>query len=117
MSFYDEMSAIATELLVEFGQSMMLRRRTAGTYNPAVGSATLVLTDVTVNGVIFDEPDRNDAGTMVVKSTKKVLLSVFNTSPPNVNDTLTVNGQAYTVQSVETLAPAGINVIYKLYVS
>jgi hypothetical protein len=116
MSFYGELADTATELLVEFGQSMTLRRKTVGAYNSASGSAAVTTTDVTVQGVVFDEPMKDDSGTMVNVVSKKVILSVWQTVPPNVDDTLIILGQKYTVKSVQVVAPNGTNVVYKCYV-
>lgn len=112
MSFYSDMQQTANSMLSEFGQSVTITRKTSGAYDPAFGSVTITTTTQTGTGAIFDYGDRDINGTLVLQGDKKLLLSQIGIDDIEVNDTVTLGSNTYTVTNVKTLDPAGTNVMF-----
>lgn len=115
MGVYERMALTADRMLTSKGQPVTITRKTAGTYNPATGSATVTTTTQTGYGVIFDHGDRNVDGTLIQAGDKNLLLSAIGITVPELNDTVTVGGAVYTiVQPLKVICPATTVVMYEL---
>lgn len=119
MSFdYDNIAAVADELLAEFGQSCSLGSVTDGAYDPATGEAAPATTPYPITAAIFAYPQRFVDGTLIRTGDKRALVSpVGLTVDPKPGDTLTdAAGAAYQVVDAKPTAPAGATVLWTLQV-
>lgn len=116
---YTDLAATATELLADFGVAMTLSRASlvAPTYDPATGVATPSgpATYPTV-GVKLGHIAREADGQQVRVVTQKVYLSVAETVEPKPGDTLTIGTEVFQILVCNTLAPAGVAVLYEVQV-
>jgi hypothetical protein len=117
MSLYGNLAITAGKLLSKYGMAVTLRKKTASAYDPSTGSAAGSVTDYTGTAVKFEKtPVSDNSGTLVVNRDTVVYLSITNVVAPEVNDTLLISSQAYTIKGVDIVAPAGSNVVYILNV-
>jgi len=117
MEFYAKMQATANRLLKGKGQEITLTRRTAGTYDPATGTAAVTTTTQTAYGAMFEYGDKNIDGVLIKEGDKQLLLSAINSAgtalvAPALNDTVTINTVVYTVVRIKPLSPAGTTVLF-----
>lgn len=118
---YGESQDDAEELIAEFGQAVTITRSTAGAYNTASGTAALTPTTENGTGAEVAFTEQAIAGTLVQGGDKKLLVSPLKTDgtaltkPQADTDTVTLlDGSVWTVKAVDTLAPAGVNVLFTL---
>lgn len=113
---YDVMQDLSVDLITEFGQDITLTRVTTGTFNPATGAVTGDSeTDSTIKALITDFSDFHIEGSAIQRGDKKVLIAGDITAP-TVKDKLTISGTEYMIINVNTISPAGTDVLYKLQV-
>jgi hypothetical protein len=115
MGFYDGLKATAAALLSSKGQGMELLSATAGTYDPATGSATETVSSSIVTGIAVNYPDREIDGTQVQRGDRIVLISAVG-AVPKASDVIVINGERNKVMNCKNLAPAGLAVMYTLQV-
>jgi hypothetical protein len=109
----------AARMITAKGQTVTIKRRAAGAYNPATGTAAITETTQTGKGVIlpFATGLRKMAGTNIPATDKQCILSAAGITAPKVDDTLTdANGVIYSIVDIAPLAPAGLDIIYELTV-
>jgi hypothetical protein len=119
MSFdYDNIAAVADELLAEFGQSCSLGSVTDGAYDPATGEAAPAATAHAITAAVFDYPQRFIDGTLIRTGDKRVLASPVGLAvEPKPGDTLTDSaGKVYQVIDAKATAPAGTVVLWTIQV-
>ena len=119
MSAQDARDAHAA--LLEDGQLITITRSTEGAYNPATGAATVTTSTQTGVGCVFPYSPglRNQPGSLIAENDQQLLLSTLNSAGatlnpvPTVNDRITlVDGTAHTIEAVQTLSPAGIDIMH-----
>ena len=121
MSVYTDLQSVATSMLTDFGQPVVLTNYSAGTHNPVTGAITgQTTTTQTVNGVIFDY-SRLDAGAMYNDGTqveagdKKLILSSADlTAAPTLKSKVTVGGDSWRVINIKETSPGGVSITYEL---
>jgi hypothetical protein len=118
MSFYSDLAADADLLLAEFGQSITIRRQTAGEYDPETGSAAITTSDEVGNGCVFDfglhaSGQSFSAGSMILAGDKQLLLSPVGIAAPAPGCLAIIGADAWNIVSVKSTAPAGVAVIYE----
>lgn len=118
MSFYDDVAADASSLLVEFGATCSLGEPVESSYNTATGSKTYGYTDYDVTACVFDYPQKFIDGTLIRQGDKRALVSVSGlTVTPKAGQRFTdSNDVAYGVISAKSIAPAGSAVLWVLQV-
>jgi hypothetical protein len=130
MSFYTEKAETSRRLLAKFGQSVTVKRIVAGTYNPETGTVTNAETEYTGIAALLDYKLQekglaNESDSLVQSGDKKLLLAPLGylVSAPDAqitlpdfepNDTVTVQGVAWTVVNAKHLKPAGTTVLQEL---
>ncbi|MGT2429248.1 hypothetical protein ACU4HD_11970 [Cupriavidus basilensis] len=120
MSFYDEMAALADELLREFGKALTLRRVVQGDYDPGSGTAPETVTNYPGTGALFDY-ETLGAGQTWIPSTlievgdKQCLLSPTGVPLPTAGDLLVDGTDVWQVKNVKAVKPAGTPVLYELH--
>jgi hypothetical protein len=117
MAFYDEMSAVADEILEEFGAPATLTRVTPGGYDPATGGTTPdVTTTWTGTGAKFDYEQKDVDGTNIRTGDQRVYLSTVGIVNPQTGDTLTIGGVVLNVVASRPLKPASTDVLFDVQV-
>lgn len=123
MSFYNNMALTALKLIASKGQAVTWQRRTAGAYNPATGSASVTVAEVTCTGVMLDYKDRTTAGvntdgqTLVQRGDRKLLLAASGMpAAPLPGDSFVVGGESWSVVFAKPLNPAGVALLYECQV-
>lgn len=115
--FYDEMAAIAHELLTEFGGPVSLRRTVPGAYDPATGTTTAdVTTTWPGTGARFDYEQKDIDGTRVRSGDQRVYLSVVGVVEPLTGDKVLIGSAELTVVASRPLKPASTAVLYDVQV-
>ncbi len=118
---YARLTRSATRLLTSMGCLVTLTRRSAGTYNTATGAAAVTTTLYSGMGVVRSFPRNLVDGQNVLQTDRQVILSVSESMvEPMPGDEVSMagagvgNGAANSVVAVETVAPGGTTVLYKL---
>jgi hypothetical protein len=119
MSLYDELADVSLELLTEFGQSVTRRSYTVGTYDPATGANTVVTSDTTRKGAIFDIGLASGGvqtlrGNLVQSGDMRLIVDAE--AAINLQDHFIVNGVEYVIVGMDEVSPAGTRVLFDLHV-
>ena len=112
MVLYDDMAAVAVELLTEFGAPVTLPRTTAGTYDPVTGVTTEGSDNTaTTTGLLKPYPESLIDGTRI-KSGDRMLVLVP-TVEPTLDDSPVMGGETLgNIVSIVSSNPAGTPVCY-----
>lgn len=110
--------ATAAAMIAAKGQTVTLTARTAGSYDTATASAAITTTDRTAKAVVLPLAHYRKAAGNVVQGDETMLLSALDTAgaaltAPKVDSLVTdANGKVYTLIAVDTLAPAGLGLMF-----
>lgn len=112
---YSNIAAIATKVIADFGKSLTLRNAGTSTYDPATGVNTLVTTDVTIIGTLFDidKGRKMAAGGLVEMGDKECLID--STSAPVIGGKVIDGTVEYSILGFEEINPAGTSIMYTLH--
>lgn len=131
MGFYTEIrDSVAGPLIEGYGMALTLTRITEGAYDPDTGqNAASSTTTHSCNGLVDEYKENMIAASLVRQGDKRLLLSAKGLSvTPMIGDRFTFpdgsiwyipegTGQLQTTfQPIQTIAPAGIPVIYIIQV-
>lgn len=119
MSFYSELADTVNELLAEFGQSVTVTNVGLAVENPSTGVTSQETNSFTTNGVLLDFDYRNFGDGSVPyqatsKSDKRLIVQADQVI--NAGDIVIVDGSRYTVNVIKTTEPAGIRVVYDMWI-
>lgn len=112
--FYDEMQAVAVELIEEFGYATKLEREgppTGPPHNPQPGHATQH--DCTVVELDYSLTDRDS--TLVLQGDKLGLISTAIDIKPGKDDRLLLGDQLYHFIDLQPLSPGGQVLLYEFH--
>lgn len=117
MGFYDDMAAIALELLAEFGAAAVLTKRVDGAYDETTGKRAIVATNYNVLIAFKAQPEMQAGNSGVALRSKEAIIgrvtdAAGNDVPIDAEDNITVAGVNYKVINPGPIAPAGITVAY-----
>ncbi|MGK2911231.1 MAG: hypothetical protein ACSLE1_15730 [Sphingobium sp.] len=104
--FYDRISGLQTRLLNKFGGPAVLTSKVSGVYDPVAGTVTSSTSTKTVQAAMGSRWIKATNGQLQIQSIVTMQDAV------KIGDTITMGGQTFTVQSVETKAPAGEAISY-----
>lgn len=112
---YASIAANALAALTDAGQDVTLRTYTAGTYDPATGTATPTTADTTRKGVIFDFGGGAtlERGTLIQVGDKRLLLDAE--ASVSQQDHFVIGGVDYSIVSIGEVNPAGTCVLYDIH--
>lgn len=112
--FSDDMSAVAIELITEFGESVSFERTVQGTYAPSIAD-TLFDTVSTYTGYAIPSnyTNREIDGTLIQRGDFKVLAHEMS-DEPEVGDNLTIGGITCKIVGVTHTKVNGASVLYTL---
>lgn len=119
MTVYAGEIATALELIRDLGQSVTLRRRSAGTFDPIAQTVTGGTDQQqSVPGVALPPGNSKDfePGYLIRRNVIEAWIPGGAVSwAPEPGDTLTANGHDWQVIRVYDLAPDGTSIVFKLY--
>jgi hypothetical protein len=112
---YAASAELATRLLTQFGQTVTLTKTIPGTYNPVTGTstgdttATQTCMAVLLGYNLHESGARYAEGTMIRVGDKKCLIEAEGLAwgPDEATKLTDATGQAWQLEVVRTLAPAG----------
>lgn len=119
MSFYSELADTVNELLVEFGQSVTVTNLGMAVEDPATGVVSQESSSFTANGVLLDFDYRSfGEGSVPQQATSKAdkRLLIEADQVINAGDSVIVDGSVYIVNVIKVTEPAGIRVVYDLWI-
>ncbi len=119
MGFYDDMRAVADELLGEFKQgSVQLRRETPGIPDPDAPWEPVEPTVQTweLKAAVRRVSTKYVDGTLIIASDNQVTFAVPATVP-KLTDTLVVDGRAHAMKDLRPLPGAGTVVAYIAFIA
>ena len=109
--FYPKLAATVSRLVGLRGQTVTLKRSTGGTIDPVTGTVTAgTTTNFTTLGMPQSYPDSLIDGTRIQASDRIMVLTPA--VKPLLTDTLSFDGQDWTIISIKTTNPAGTPVVY-----
>ena len=119
-TFYEEMAAMADELLREFGKTLTLQQIAPGQYDPAAGAAVDTVTDFPAAvGALFDYELLSAGATFIdarllAVGDKQCFLSPLGVPEPKAGFKVIDGADVWRVMNVKKVAPAGTAVLYEL---
>lgn len=113
MSFYNNMAAVALNLLKSKGQLLTISRETQSAFDPILGNATVSASSFTGYGAAFDYNRNEIDGEAIQRGDIRLLLNATATAPL-IDDKITIDSIIYRVMSVKVISPAGTVVVYEL---
>jgi hypothetical protein len=115
MSFdYSVSAAAASRMLSRFGRSLTLVRTVTAAYDPETGSASQHDIRYTGTGVTLAYATREIDETTIRAGDQRLLLSVDNVPQPKEGDLIELDSDSYRVIRCESVAPAGVEVLYRV---
>jgi len=112
--FYDEMAAVAVELIDEFGYANQLQRAGAPTgppHNPQPGPATRH--DCMVVELEYSLTNRD--ATLVLQGDKLGLISIDTDIVPTKDDRILLGGEMFNFVDLQPLSPGGQVLLYEFH--
>lgn len=114
---YVSKAATAKRLLVKFGRDCTLRKVVTGTYDPATGGVPTTVTESTVTAADFSVSGETDVdGTLIKATDRYALISGTDDTDITTDDKLVIDVTEYKIIVVKKLSPAGIMVLFKVYI-
>lgn len=116
MSFYQGLQNTALDLIGRYGTAVSVKR-TSGDYNPVTGSVPNSIEQVFSGvGLIEDYEAGQVKDTLIKTGDKKITIAAKDLgTKPAPNDEIVISGEAYRIQSVNTVSPAGIDLLYEVH--
>ncbi|WP_392889680.1 hypothetical protein ACF6ZU_00095 [Pseudomonas migulae] len=120
MAFYDEMAALALEMITEFGQPVIIRATTVGEYDPEAGTALPdTVIDQTAQGLLIDFTGQEFQNNSLIKQgDKKLKVAAQGLAwVPGLLNKVIVQGCTWSiVPPLKEINPAGTPILYELQV-
>jgi hypothetical protein len=119
MSLYSEFADTANSMLAEFGQSVTVTNFEMGVEDSITGVVSQVSSQFTTVGVLLDYDYRNFGEAPATYSTvitidKRIIITAIKVI--NSGDLVFVDGTLYKCNVVKLLSPAGVRVLYDIWI-
>jgi hypothetical protein len=115
MGFYEEMQDIATGLLTEFKQGVVVLNKAGATsgsaWKPTPGAQTNITLFATVSGVSKKYVDKS----LAIATDKQIICAVPSVAP-TMADSVTIDGKSHKIVHIEPRPAAGTPAAYILIV-
>jgi len=112
---YAEIMRGAAEAIRDAGKPLTLHIQTGSDYDADTQTNVPTYTDYPVYGLILNYKGRiTESGTLVQTDDKKILVSVGTSPEPTAGAQIIDGSTVYVVQTVKSLNPAGVALIYEL---
>lgn len=117
MTFYSEMAKMATELITEFGQDVVITRETDEVVNPVTGEVEVEANtqEFIVKGVMKKYPENLIDGTRITSSDREIIIEA-SVVEPLITDTVSINSQEWPIMEIHSINPAGTPLVYSIRV-
>jgi len=113
---YARSKSTAESLLAKFGQTVTLKRDTAGA-GPAYNPGAPTTTSYSATAVVLDYSDYERDGTFIQTGDKKVYLSTSGLSiTPALSDKMVVNSDTHSIINIKPLNPGGTVLLYEIQI-
>jgi len=112
----DDLEALATELITEYGQSCSFSRTSGGTFDPTAGENTGASTSTWTGVCVPEDYKRYEINETTIKENDIKLLVNKTDTEPKAGDTVTVSTVVYRVIEAKKQVLNGANVMYELQV-
>ena len=120
MAFYDEMAALALEMITEFGQPVTIRATTVGEYDPDTGTVPPdTVTDQTAQGILIDFTGQEfQTNSLIRQGDKKLKIAAQGLAwAPGLLNKVIAQGRTWSiVPPLKEINPAGMPILYELQV-
>ena len=118
MSLYEKLSGTADRLVAKFGQEIEIMRASTSDPDPVTGEGESMTGGAyDAKAVLLPYPDRAIDGTRIQAGDRNLIMSVGDADyAPILSDRPVVNEQEWTIVNIETISPAGTDMLYKLQV-
>lgn len=120
MAFYDEMAAMALEMIAEFGQPVTIRSITVGEYDPDTGSTPPdTVIEQTAQGILVDFTGQEFQNNSLIKQgDKKLKIAAQGLAwVPDLLNKVIAQGRTWSiVPPLKEINPAGTPILYELQV-
>ena len=120
MAFYDEMAALALDMITEFGQPVIIRATTVGEYDPEAGAAPPdTVIEQTAQGMLIDFTGQEFQNNSLIKQgDKKLKIAAQGLAwVPELLNKVIVQGRTWSiVPPLKEINPAGTPILYELQV-
>ena len=114
MTLYDELRAVAAELLDEFGGAATLERRTK-TYDKTTRATTETVSNISVKAVLLPPAGSITMAERRGETVRRERYAVVaSAQEPKVGDTLLMAGIRYPVSGVTAVSPDGAAIVYRM---
>jgi len=114
MSLANPLRKVASKLMAKFGGVATLRRITPGVYNPTTGTATEVIADTAIRGVLEDVNLREVSGLVQAGDKRLTIAAADLASAPTVADRVLITGVTHQVISIKTIEQDNRPITYEL---
>lgn len=118
MGFYDDMQAVATDVLREFKQgTVVLTRITAGAADPETSwiPGTPTTASYTLDAVVRRVEQKYVDGSLIVATDNQIITAVPPVGPA-MTDQITIDGVAQVIKDIRPIPAAGTPVAYIIFV-
>lgn len=112
---YSKMLLRATVLLQRYGAAATVTHRSAGTYDPTTGTATVVTATTTVTAVVLDMPLMAVNGDTVLQGDALAYVSAADALPKPMSK-FNWHGDDYNIITAKAISPSGTPVLYELQI-
>ena len=120
MEFYDEMAAMALEMITEFGQPVTIRATTVGEHDPDTGMVPPdTTTDQTAQGILLDFTGQEfQNNSLIRRGDKKLKIAAQGLAwAPTLLNKVIVQGRTWSIiPPMKEINPAGMPILYELQV-
>lgn len=120
MAFYDEMAAMALQMITEYGQTVKLRNLQRGEYDPeASAPAPPAIVEQEVQGLLLEYSGREfEASSLILTGDKKLKIPAQGLAwVPALGSKAVIQGAEWSiVPPVKEINPAGTPILYELQV-
>ncbi|MBN8502803.1 MAG: hypothetical protein J0M19_16920 [Sphingomonadales bacterium] len=108
---YPATAATSARLLERFGAACVLKRQTAGTYDPATGTTPVTTDSLPTTAAVFAYEQSYIDGTLIKQGDQRAYCAPA--VEPRQGDRFTWAGRDYAVVAVKPVSPAGVPVLFE----
>jgi hypothetical protein len=114
MSLANPLRKVASKLMAKFGGAATIRRVTPGIYNPTTGTATEVVADTSVRGVLEDVNVR-EVNDLIQSGDKRLTVAAADVAAaPSTADRVLIGGITHQIIRVTTIEQDNTAIAHEL---
>lgn len=120
MAFYDDMAAMALDMITEFGQPVIISKTEPGEYDPDIGGESPGATvEQTAQGILLDFTGQEfQNNSLIRQGDKKLKIAAQGLAwVPGLLDKVVAQGRTWSIiPPLKEVNPAGTPILYELQV-